>query len=654
MMRILIVTLLLLVGSSAFPSDGTGGTGAPFLMLAVGARESAMAGAVVAAELDANALFWNPAGLVGIQYPQVTFNHSEHLLETRYDAVAAARKFENIGSVGAGVLGFFTGGLEKRTGPSDEPQASFGGYNLCFNLGYGRKMSSALSSGLNAKIVYEKMEEYTSTAFAFDAGISYLTNIKRLKVAAALQNIGTMTRFRHEPFSLPASFKVGVSYVAKEDVLMVASEILKPFQDAAEYRLGGELKIGESAHVRAGYRTGFTHLGGVAGFVAGAGFGLNQMTIDYAVDPYGPLGISHKISVSYSFGKSEGLRREKERLIAGELSKKARITAESFHTSALSYYTAGRTEEAITAWDMALVWDPTFTEAKTMLQKAREEIKDQTISAHLEKANGYMDDGDFVDALSEFSTVLDLDPENTLAKRMFETASNFITRLELEKEHKGPTAAKSVAKHYNKAASLYAQKRYFEAISEWQEVLELNPHHRDAKTYISRAKGRMREETRERLKVASDHIARKNWLTALKEVRTILRMNPEDSLAARKESEIRKGLKLAAEDRLQAGIKFFKAKEFTQAEEQLRMALKFDPDNAAANEYMEKVRTSRSSITQEEVTDLYLKGIGAYTSDNLETAVFYWQKVLELDPDHENARKNLDRALAKISRLNSE
>ena len=648
-MRHLILISLLLIGISAPANADIGQTSAPFLKLGIGARESAMGGAVVADSLNANALFWNPAGLATLKHTQITFNHSEHLLGTRYDGMAVAGNFKDLAGIGAGVVGFFFGDVDKRTGPSDEPLSSFGGYDLCFQLGAGKQLSSPFSVGLNGKLIHEKMDEYTSTAFGFDAGVSYITGIKGLKLGAALQNIGTKASFKNEGFSLPGSIKAGLNYVVREDKLVVASEMLKPFQEAAEFRLGGELRIADRVRLRTGYRTGFSQSGGLAGFVAGAGFNLDYISIDYAVDPYGPLGLTHKISVSYSFGKSKRPTPE----IPAELSRKARMTATSFHNSALSCYAKGQIEEAIKAWDLALVWDPSLTEARTMLQKAKEEKKEQKIQAHLETGNSHMDEGNFVDALYEFSMVLDVDPGNTLAERMVERASTFITELELGRRMKGDTNLDEVTKYYNSAVSLYAEKKYTSAISEWKKVLELNPDHENARDQIAKAKRRLKKETDELLKSASDLVDQKRLLAALGKVEAVLKRNPEDPEATQKMQEIKKGMRQAAQTHLQKGIDQFNRNELTLAEGHLRKALKLAPDNLTARKYLDRILASGKPATKEEIADLYFKGIAAYTNDDFETAMFYWEKVLQFNPEHENAKRNIERARAKLSRINS-
>ena len=64
----------------AFPVLGQnpnlGTAGAQFLKIPVGARESAMAGAVIANTSDATSLFWNPAGITGVKTNDLGFSHT--------------------------------------------------------------------------------------------------------------------------------------------------------------------------------------------------------------------------------------------------------------------------------------------------------------------------------------------------------------------------------------------------------------------------------------------------------------------------------------------------------------------------------------------------------------------------------------------------
>jgi len=53
---------------------------------------------------------------------------------------------------------------------------------------------------------------------------------------------------------------------------------------------------------------------------------------------------------------------------------------------------------------------------------------------------------------------------------------------------------------------------------------------------------------------------------------------------------------------------------------------------------------SSPKASAEEIEILYLKGVEAYRWEDFATAIYYWEKVLELDPNHEKAKRGIERA----------
>ncbi|MGB9590836.1 MAG: hypothetical protein ACPL68_08120, partial [Candidatus Hydrothermia bacterium] len=48
--------------------------------------------------------------------------------------------------------------------------------------------------------------------------------------------------------------------------------------------------------------------------------------------------------------------------------------------------------------------------------------------------------------------------------------------------------------------------------------------------------------------------------------------------------------------------------------------------------------------SSEEIEILYLKGVEAYRWEDFATAIYYWEQVLALDPNHEKAKRGIERA----------
>ena len=77
--------------AGSFSSSAQGTTAAEFLQLGVGGRAMGLSGAYTAVADDAGALYWNPAGLAGVEKRAATFMHAAYLQSSFYDYAAYAQ-----------------------------------------------------------------------------------------------------------------------------------------------------------------------------------------------------------------------------------------------------------------------------------------------------------------------------------------------------------------------------------------------------------------------------------------------------------------------------------------------------------------------------------------------------------------------------------
>jgi len=95
--------------------------------------------------------------------------------------------------------------------------------------------------------------------------------------------------------STPASFAI---FFDRD--LNLSAEALAPLDNQLEFSLGGEFWYADLLALRAGYKAGYLNQ-----YTAGAGFKIFHLKLDYAFVPYGELGYTHRVSMSYYFGKPE-------------------------------------------------------------------------------------------------------------------------------------------------------------------------------------------------------------------------------------------------------------------------------------------------------------------------------------------------------------
>ena len=89
---ILIVLLLLIVSGGARVGE-PGNSGFVFLRLGNGARASGMGEAFTAVADGATSIYWNPAGMAGVEGVELSVTHTEWLVDIRLEQVSVVKKY---------------------------------------------------------------------------------------------------------------------------------------------------------------------------------------------------------------------------------------------------------------------------------------------------------------------------------------------------------------------------------------------------------------------------------------------------------------------------------------------------------------------------------------------------------------------------------
>ena len=158
-----------------------------FLSLGVGAEAYGMGNAVVAQTNDVNSMYWNPAGLVGVQkWAEVSFMHSEYFAGiAKYDYFALGHSIDENSSIAIGFIRFGVDDIPNTTQLIDnngvinyDNVSSFSAGDYAFMGSYARKLKvTGMSIGGTAKIIYRKVGDFAkSWGFGLDAGLKYEMN----------------------------------------------------------------------------------------------------------------------------------------------------------------------------------------------------------------------------------------------------------------------------------------------------------------------------------------------------------------------------------------------------------------------------------------------------------------------------------------------
>jgi hypothetical protein len=193
------VILILIMGfvfqSYAGASKRKGSAAAEELLVPVGARGSALGGAVTATAAGTDAIFWNPAGLANTsENVEVLMSYHKYIADIGLGYAAVGVK-TGIGSIGASFKSFSFGDIMETTELAPEGTgAVFSPTYITIGLTYSKGITDRINIGASAKVVSERIIEMYATGVAFDAGIQYQTSIG-LRLGVAMRNWGGSMKF---------------------------------------------------------------------------------------------------------------------------------------------------------------------------------------------------------------------------------------------------------------------------------------------------------------------------------------------------------------------------------------------------------------------------------------------------------------------------
>lgn len=175
---------LLLIATFAFASEG--GLAGAFLDYGAGPRSLAMGRAFGAVADDAQAGYFNPAGLFQLNAQEVILAHSQ-LYGARMEYIAYALPTRGLGTFGLVLINYGAEGIESRTPENNRYQNYIFAENA-YLASYAYNPWSFLGFGANLKLVTKNLAEYADVSVGADVGALLLWP-RPLSFALSVQNL---------------------------------------------------------------------------------------------------------------------------------------------------------------------------------------------------------------------------------------------------------------------------------------------------------------------------------------------------------------------------------------------------------------------------------------------------------------------------------
>ncbi|MCB4791904.1 MAG: PorV/PorQ family protein [Elusimicrobia bacterium] len=288
----------------AMPLSQEGGT----------ARAMSMGSAVVGMpSLGVASLFWNPAGLGTMgEYMELGVYHNAGVGDTQNDKIAFGMPKCSLGGFAAS-LNYVDNGTFEGRDSAGNLTSNYTAGDIGGSIGWGKQWVPGFSAGVALKYNQQTLANKAYEAYAATLGVLW-NPLNRLNLGLVYANIGTEVVGRR----LDSGWRAGASYDVNKKLILALASDLHPDGGLDRVNVGIEDWLDDMVALRAGYtyEAEDNKLDGISGVTVGLGVKVvRDIILDYAYLPYGDLGTSQRISLTYRFSPKKCPEPVKENVV---------------------------------------------------------------------------------------------------------------------------------------------------------------------------------------------------------------------------------------------------------------------------------------------------------------------------------------------------
>lgn len=609
-------------------AQGDAGTRSVFARGA-GGRPLALGGAYVAAGNDLSAAIWNPASLASIQRKGLYATHTD-LIGFGFSeqfAIVALPSWR-LGTFSLAMQRYGVDGIEGRDDRGAVTDTDLKDAESEFSLGYGRNVGPAWRVGAAIKLQQQDLAGYSDAGLGMDLGIQVNPLLaagrdsefaRALSLGVQFRNIieptlRLMDKDLPDPTGLRLGFALDYSLGENWQALLV-SDVEKTKEMDARLHGGLEITMMDLLAMRVGSQDGM--------FTAGTGIRWGNFQLDYSFED-NPIETVHRMGFGVGYGSTTDEQRQavldrEERYLQERL-------ADAFDQQNVSRL-QGMIQSARAALQLGQT-DRVFTQvgAIRVLAPENDDANEIEKSAYLLLAAAQEEEGNLAQANLNFSRCLALDPENRTA----------IAGMDRVREESNRQTARSSAirELFDEAMAAFSNGDLVKSRDLFTRLLKQKPDDPEAIAMLKHAEQTLSIRAQS-LAERAEGLAAAGRLDparlALEEARKLDPACPaipsaEQAIAERVES-----------DRLARANTARTRATAAQTPDQVAAG-----KSAAASAAIPQPSYGRlSAERQQEVAELYRKGMLAAEQGRRDNALRYWELVWSEAPDYQQVEKYL-------------
>ncbi len=612
--KIIIICVLFLIINMPFilmAQDGQGGTESNF-HFGFGARAMGMGQAYTALANDPTAVFWNPAGLESVYNQNITFFHMTAIEGTLYDFLGYSLPTLHLGTFGVGIARMSTGDIQERNSQKVEGSIFAWEFYQAY-VSYAKKLPYNVTAGFSIKVLREQwgqMEwsgDLNDTGVGMDVGFLYhpdfSTNIllRDWGFGVNLKNLFAPKLNAGESIDdYPLSIRLGMLrkiYFSGGggNHLNIALDLDHSTNRDMLIHFGTEYQFRELGMIRLGYDAGSLSFG------AGAIYRFLQLDYSYGSSQYDDyFQPTHRISLSFGFGKN------RDELF--EIAEAERIEEE-----------------------------------QRIIAEMREADRQKFIAEHMQTAEDYFNNGEYFNAVVEYQQVISQDPFNQRANMMLDSSNSMLQKNFAQEQAVAVQSAidkdraerdrEYVNEHFEKGRALLDQKKFTEALIEFNIALERDPENETIRAGINTTNRRITEETNNLIRQARREFDNENYAEALRLLADARLLGGDN---AQIQAEIEPlTMRIRLQQNIQNGLGLFEIGEYDQALQIFEEVLRANPDDQLVRQYYDRAKIETVGAQEKmdpETERRYLQGVDLYVKGRYREAIQIWEEILKNHP----------------------
>lgn len=269
-----------------------------FLDIAPDARSAALGDAVSSLKGENPAAFANPAVITGSKTSEASVTLGKWFGDTSYQNIFSASPVAG-GYTSLQFMYVKWGEFETRDDYGSLMNEVIDSFEVAIGISYAVTVFDSLSAGFTMKAMGNATGEVMKGTGALDVGLVY--EINNMKFGLSAGNIGFA-----EGYGFPLTLRGGASgdiKITEQHSVLVAGDLKHVFGDETVFAAGAEYSYESFLFARLGcrMRSWGSPYDMISGLSFGTGIRFSGIIFDYALVPYGYLGLTHRVTVGYSF-----------------------------------------------------------------------------------------------------------------------------------------------------------------------------------------------------------------------------------------------------------------------------------------------------------------------------------------------------------------